>query len=91
MLLIALLLMVAAPVKVSAQSSLFGKEGSAANREYSTRGAMMGNRSGVDDGFTLGGAENENPTTNAPLGSGVMMLIAAGAGYALLKRKEDQQ
>lgn len=30
---------------------------------------------------------NEDPS---PLGSGVLMLVAAGAGYALLKRKEEK-
>jgi hypothetical protein len=49
-------------------------------------------RGGTDsEGFTLGGAQNENPTTDAPLGSGIVILMAAGAGYALLKRKEEQQ
>lgn len=43
------------------------------------------------EGFILGGAQNENPTTDAPLGSGIVLLMAAGAGYALLKRKEEQQ
>jgi hypothetical protein len=37
---------------------------------------------------TLGGATQEDPT-NAPLGSGIAVLVAAGAGYALLKRKEE--
>ena len=49
------------------------------NVEYS------GNR---DGGIGLGGAESENPT---PVGSGIIVLMAAGAGYALLKRKEDKQ
>ena len=37
---------------------------------------------------TLGGATQEDPT-NAPFGSGIAVLVAAGAGYALLKRKEE--
>ena len=40
------------------------------------------------EGISLGGAESENPT---PVGSGIIVLMAAGAGYALLKRKEDKQ
>ena len=36
----------------------------------------------------LGNAQQEDPTT-APLGSGIAVLVAAGAGYALLKRKEE--
>ena len=29
-------------------------------------------------------------TPDSPLGSGVIMLIAAGAGYAVLKRKQEK-
>ena len=39
-------------------------------------------------GGDLGGATQEDPTT-APLGGGIAVLVAAGAGYALLKRKEE--
>ena len=41
-------------------------------------------------GIGLESATQENPT-NAPLGSGIAILVAAGAGYALLKRKEEKQ
>ena len=57
---------------------LFGRGMTSDNAEYSNR-----------DGVGLGSAENENPT--APLGSGIVVLTAIGAGYALLKRKEDKQ
>lgn len=49
------------------------------------RAVEFNNRGG---GIGLGGAESENPT---PVGSGIIVLMAAGAGYALLKRKEDKQ
>ena len=42
------------------------------------------------EGMGLGEAENENPT-ETPLGGGIVILTAIGAGYALLKRKEDKQ
>ena len=38
-----------------------------------------------------GGMTPQNPNEEAPLGSGLMLLVAAGAGYAALKRKEEQQ
>ena len=41
-----------------------------------------------DGGIGLGGAQSENLT---PVGSGIAILTAIGAGYALLKRKEDKQ
>lgn len=38
-----------------------------------------------DNGFSLGGVtNNENPT---PLGSGLLIMVAAGAGYAVERRK----
>ena len=58
---------------------LFGRGVTSDNAEYSNR----------DGGIGLGGAETEDPT--APLGSGIVVLTAIGAGYALLKRKEDKQ
>ena len=69
---------------------IMGRGNSVDNQDYFSRGGLLGDRSGtgVTLGLTLGGAENENP---APLGSGVVLLMAAGAGYALLKRKEEQQ
>ena len=70
--------------------SLFGKESSQSNYDYSTHQSLM--RGGSGTGFDLGGVtNNENPTETTPLGSGIAMLVAAGAGYALLKRKEEQQ
>ena len=94
-LLTALMLGVGVNSKAFAQGSLFGKDGSTANREYAKQGGLLGSRNGSDvnitGNLTLGEANNENPTTEAPLGSGIVMLMAAGAGYALLKRKEEQQ
>ena len=38
----------------------------------------------------LGGATQENPT-DVPLGSGIMVLVAAGIGYVAIKRKEGEK
>ena len=40
---------------------------------------------------TTGTINNQIFGQSVPLGSGVLLLIAAGAGYAMLKRKEDEQ
>lgn len=45
--------------------------------------AMEYNRSG---GIGLGDAVEENPL---PLGSGIVILVGAGLGYAAIKRKEE--
>ena len=45
-----------------------------------------------NNGFTLGGLTSEDPTTEeSPLGSGLLILAATGAGYALLKKKEEKK
>lgn len=41
-----------------------------------------------DGGVGLGGATEENPT---PVGSGTAIFVAAGAAYAILKRKENER
>ena len=40
------------------------------------------------DGLTLGGLTQDDPSS--PLGSGLIILAAAGAGYVLLKKKEEK-
>ena len=40
------------------------------------------------EGLTLGGMTQDDPSS--PLGSGLIILAAAGAGYALLKKKEEK-
>ncbi len=47
-----------------------------------------GDRSGDTGGVTIGGMTNDNPT---PVGSGLLIMVAAGAGYALLKKKEEKR
>ena len=44
-----------------------------------------------NNGFTLGGLTSEDPTEESPLGSGLLILAATGAGYALLKKKEEKK
>ena len=40
---------------------------------------------------TTGYIDNQTFGQTVPVGSGVILLLAAGAGYAILKRKEDEQ
>lgn len=52
-------------------------------------GALLrGNNDRDGSGISLGGAQTENPT---PLGSGIVILLAAGSGYVALRKKEDKQ
>ena len=50
----------------------------------------FGNRNGGVE-WVGGGMTPQDPTQEAPLGGGLMLLMAAGAGYAVLKRKEEQK
>ena len=66
------------PTTINAQSDGFfrgGETGNYENRDISAGGGM-----------SLGGATNENPT---PVGSGLLIMMAAGAGYAVVRRKRN--
>lgn len=43
------------------------------------------------DGETSFTVNSQDFGQNVPMGSGIVILLAAGAGYAALKRKEEQQ
>ena len=80
--------------KALAKGSLFGWDDNASYYDNSSRGGML-REGGIDittgEGFSLGGAQNEDPTTDVPVGCGIAILLAAGAGYTLMKRKEEQK
>ena len=61
------------------------------NADNADNVSMM-NRDGatIGNGVELGGSTTENPT-ETPIGSGIAVLVVAGVGYTLLKRKEDKQ
>lgn len=52
--------------------------------------AENGNRDGGME-WSGGGMIAQDPTQEAPLGSELFIFMAAGVGYAALKRKEDKQ
>ena len=52
-------------------------------------GALLGGNGTRTEVFNEGTFSNE--AFGAPLGSGVLFLLAAGIGYATLKKKEDEQ
>ena len=84
------------PASASAQG-VFGDmlDNYYAEKEESSKNRGMMNRQGgtsVGLGGSLEGVtfQQEDPTIpNSPIGSGIAILVAAGAGYALLKRKEE--
>lgn len=45
------------------------------------------NRGEINNDITLGGVTNNENPTEAPLGSGLLIMVAAGVGYAVARRK----
>ena len=71
------------PMTIIAQQDYDGSRGlfmRGTNVENNSRNGSIG----------LGGATQENPT-DVPLGSGIMVLVAAGIGYVAIKRKEGEK
>ena len=89
---LAMAAMLALPTMASAQESrsnyggIFGTNPSAenANKEH---GLLNGNRD-TNAGITIGGMQQENPS---PIGSGLFVLAAAGAGYVFVKSRKKQK
>ena len=87
---LSLAMLVALPIGASAQEGLF-QRGVSDEIYYGFGNAnkntgLVGNRDA-----TTGIINNQIFGQPAPLGSGVLLLLAAGAGYAALKRKEEKR
>ena len=87
--------MMAFPVSLSAQS-LFCRQNNATTRymlkyDDGVYGMLNNtNRATYTPSVTGAGNQPFGIEPEAPLGSGVLMLIAAGAGYAVLKSKKSK-
>ena len=87
----ALVLLLSLPFAAFAQydenRGLFGRGPSSGNVDYGTRDGLIGindNTGGSPSGIT-------NDSFGAPLGSGIAILLAAGAGYAVVRRKHSRK
>ena len=81
------------PASASAQG-VFGDmlDNYYAEKEQSSQGGgalLRGNRDGVSINEGNSGFTNQGYGENVPLGSGIAVLLLAGAGYVALKKKED--
>ena len=88
---LAMMLAMALPTGASAQEGLF-QRGTSDESFYGYGSAkeatgMLGNRS-VE---ATGQINNQVFGQPVPLGSGVLLLLSVSAGYAILKRKEDEK
>ena len=88
---LSLAMLAALPIGAFAQEGLFQR--SMTDETYYGFGGyydncgLFGNRSAT----TMGTIDNQTFGQPVPLGSGVLLLVAAGAGYGILKRKEDEK
>ena len=72
---------------LSAQDrGLFGMGKSSADYEYSGSKGMMDISGNSDEGIS-----NYGIGQDAPIGSGIIILLGAGLGYMAFKKKEDEQ
>ena len=90
-LVLSLAMLATAPIGAFAQDGLF-QRGVNDETYYgfgssSDKSGLLGNRNVQ----TTGTINNQTFGQSVPLGSGIVLLLAAGAGYAVLKRKEDEQ
>ena len=98
MILAVTMVMMVLPMSISAQGLFNCQRHAQAQAQQETNGfGMLGKANGGSTRYqntpVLNGAGNQpfgiDPA--APLGSGVVMLIAAGAGYAVLKSKQAKK
>ena len=69
---------------------LFGTQSENVSRESKAMLNQQGNRDGAEQiGVNAPGINNGQFGETAPLGSGIAILLLAGAGYVALKKKED--
>lgn len=70
------------PTTTNAQTKIDGFFTNSGNDGYNNRDVSV-------SGDFLNASNQTFGTTEAPLGSGLLILVATGAGYALLKKKEN--
>ena len=84
----------AAGMMLPASASAQGVFGDMLDNYYSEKesssnsGPLLRGDYSINDN-TDGGISNDGFGSNAPLGSGIAILIGAGLGYVALKKKED--
>jgi hypothetical protein len=90
-LVLSLAMLAALPIGAFAQEGLFQR--SMTDETYYGFGSYYDNCGlfGKHSAITTGTIDNQTFGQPVPLGSGVLLLVAAGAGYGILKRKEDEK
>ena len=78
------------PTNLVAQKGMFGTQD---NAEGNGSKGMLGRNNGSSDGmeWSGGGMILQDPTQQAPLGSGLLILAIAGTGYAIVESKKGKE
>lgn len=93
-----LLFYIVMAVAMSLPTSLFAQResyggifGTNADAKEAQNKSLMGNQSRGNYSISEGGVIGNQGFNQTPLGGGVLMLIAAGAGYAVIKSKKSKK
>ena len=81
------------PASVSAQEEVAETGGGLLGygKLFGSDGSLFNSRSGIPIDDEEEGITNDGFGSDAPIGSGLVILIGAGLGYVALKKKEDEQ
>ena len=86
---LAMAAMLALPTMASAQEGRSNHSGLFGTAEQANKQQSMLGQSRAGEVNIGGDINNQNYGQDAPLGSGIAILLLAGAGYVALKKKED--
>jgi len=70
---------------------MFGRGATSSDYAVSSSEESLLQRGGAADATINVGITNDNFEDDAPLGSGIAILLGAALGYMALKKKEDKQ
>lgn len=78
------------PTNMMAQKGMFGAQDNAEGN--GSKGMLGRGNSGSSDGMEWsGGMTPQDPTQEAPIGSGWLILTMAGTGYAIVESKKGKE
>ncbi len=89
---VVIMLVLASPISTMAQGGIFQRGKSDGNTEKSTgllrNGGTTNTLTNQGFGNPVDGSDLTNQTFGAPIGSGLLVMLMAGAGYATLKKNK---
>ena len=86
---VAAMAMLFMPLAISAQTDGFFRSDNGGGSRGVTRYPVTGDETPIEFGEFVGSG-GVAPQNGSPIGSGLLIMAAAGAGYLLLKKKEEK-